>query len=144
MPYTVSKAEVWAADIPNRPGTLARVLEPLAEAGAKLEFMIARKADEKTSRVFVAPIEGTKQKRAAKSAGLVPASSLHSIRIEGPDRPGLGLKLTRAIAKERINLRGASAAAVGRNAVFYFALDTAQGVKNAMRVARELLSGKSR
>ncbi len=142
MAYKVSKAEVWATDIPNRPGTLSGLLEPLSDAGAQLEFMIARKADGNTSRVFVSPIKGSKQKKAAQSVGLTPAAGLHGLRVEGPDKPGLGSKLTRAIADEGVNLRGASAAAVGRNAIFYLAVESEQDLKKAMRAAKSAVSAR--
>ncbi len=56
MPYTVKKVDIWAGDILNRPGMLARVLESLTQAGAQLDFMIARRVNEQTSRLFVAPV----------------------------------------------------------------------------------------
>ena len=136
MPYTIKKVEVWAGDILNRPGMLARVLEALTNAGAQLEFMIARRLNEKTSRVFLAPIKGVKQHRAASDVGLVRASGMHSLRIEGPDRAGLGARITRAVADRGINLRGASAASMGRKAVFYLAVESEANLKEAMRVVR--------
>ncbi len=139
MPYTIKKVEVWAGDILNRPGMLARVLEALTNAGAQLEFMIARRLNEKTSRVFLAPIKGVKQHRAASDVGLVRASGMHSLRIEGPDRAGLGARITRAVADQGINLRGASAASVGQKAVFYLAVDSEPNLKEAMRVVRKVL-----
>ncbi|MEK6799248.1 MAG: ACT domain-containing protein [Planctomycetota bacterium] len=142
MAYNVSKAEVWVADIPNRPGTLANVLQPLSGVGANLEFMIARKVDDSTSRVFVAPVKGAKQKKAAVAAGLQPASNMFSLRIEGPDKPGLAAKLAQAIADKGINLRGASAAAVGKKAVFYIAIENEQSLKQAMQATRAALGGR--
>ncbi len=144
MPYTISKVEVWAADILNRPGTLARVFEGLATAGAQLEFLIARRVNENTSRVFLAPIKGAKQQRAASDVGLTRAVGMYSLRIEGPDRSGLGAEITRAVANKGINLRGASAAAIGRKAVFYLAVETEQLRKDAIGVVRKLLSNRRR
>ena len=144
MAYTINKVEVWAGDILNRPGTLARVLEVLTNAGAQLEFMIARRLNERTSRVFLAPIKGTKQQRAASDVGVARAKGMYSLRIEGPNRAGLGAEITRAVAGKRINLRGASAAAIGRKAVFYLAVETEQARKDAMRVVRNLLGSRQR
>jgi hypothetical protein len=136
MAYQIGKAEVWAADIPNRPGTLSDVLRGLTDAGAHLEFMIARKVDSATSRVFIAPIKGVKQKKAAKQAGLSPATGMHALRIEGADKPGLGAKITEAVADSGVNLRGASAAGVGKKAVFYLAVESADALKNATKAVR--------
>lgn len=144
MAYTINKVEVWAGDILNRPGTLARVLEGLTNAGAQLEFMVARRVNEGSSRVFLAPIKGTKQQRAASDVGFARAKGMHSLRIEGPNRAGLGAEITRAVAGKGINLRGASAAAIGRKAVFYLAVETEQARKDAMRAVRNLLGSRRR
>lgn len=143
MAYTISKVEVWAGDIPNRPGTLARVLEGLSGAGASLEFLIARKLDDTTSRVFVAPLKTKKQKQAAGNVGLSVAA-MNSLRIEGPDRPGLGAQLSRAVADAGINIRGVSAAALGRRAVFYIAFDSPQDAKTAAGLLRKALTPKKK
>ena len=139
MAYDISKVEVWAADVPNRPGTLASALKGLSDAGAQLDFMIARKVDDNTSRLFIAPVKGVKQKQAARAAGLSQASGMHSIRIEGPDKAGLGAKITEAIAMAGINLRGASAAAVGKKALFYFAMDSEEAMKQGIKAVRSAL-----
>lgn len=140
MSYTISKADVWAADIPNQAGSLSRLLDGVSKAGGQLEFMIARKVDEQTSRVFVAPIKGTKQQRAASEVGLAKAVGMHSLRIEGPDKAGLASKITSAVAEKGINLRGASAAAVGKKAVFYLAVESEQDLKGATQAIRKLLA----
>jgi len=139
MSYTINKVDVWATDIPNRAGTLSRILEGVSNAGAQLEFLIARKMDDSTSRVFAAPIKGPKQQRAASAVGLARATGMHSLRIEGPDRAGLGAKITNAVAEKGINLRGASAAAIGKKAVFYLAVESEQDLKSATQAVRKLL-----
>lgn len=141
--YDIGEVEVWAADIPNQPGTLSKLLDTLSAAGAELEFMVARPENETTSRVFLAPIKGAKKKQAAESAGLKPAVGLHSIRVEGPDRPGLGRQLTQAVAGEGINLRGVTAAGVGKRAIFYLAIENADAVKTARKAIKASLSKKA-
>ena len=100
MAYSIRKVDVWAAEIDDRPGGLAEKLAALAKAGASLEFIIARRAPDKPGRgvVFLTPVKGAKQKQAASEAGFGTTSSLQSVRVEGPDRPGLGTKMTRALA----------------------------------------------
>ena len=141
MAYAISKADVWAGEIADRPGGLAATLETLHSAGANLAFIIARRAPEKpgTGVVFVTPIKGAKQKAAAQGAGLQTTDSLRSVRVEGPDRPGLGTKMTRALADGGINLRGISAAALGRRTVTYFAFDNAADADAAVRILRKAL-----
>jgi len=144
MAYKVSKVNVWAADILNRPGTLARLLESLAGGGAQLEFLISRQATARTSRVFVAPLRGTRQTRAARDAGLIPTRSMYALRIEGPDRPGLGAAVARSVAAAAINIRGLSAANIGRRGVLYIALETPEDAKKAAAILRRKLGGSVR
>jgi UTP:GlnB (protein PII) uridylyltransferase len=80
-----------------------------------------------------------KQKSAAQNAGLATSASLQSVRVEGPDRAGLGAKMTRAIADAGINLRGLSAAALGRRSISYLAFDNDADADNAVRVLRKAL-----
>ncbi len=139
MPWKISKVETFAGDIMNRPGMLARVLENLANAGADLEFVIARRVSENTSRVFLSPISGAKQARAAADVGLNRAAGMHVLRIEGPDQPGLGARITRAIADAGVNMRGLSSASPGKGNICYIAFATAQDLAAATKAVRKVL-----
>jgi hypothetical protein len=141
MAYTIKKVEVWAGEIADRPGGLASTLAAMQAAGSNIEFVVARRAAEKpgTGVVFVTPIKGAKQKAAAQQAGLSTSEGLHSVRVEGPDRAGLGAKMTDALGAAGINLRGISAAALGRRAVSYFAFDSAADADNAIRILKKAL-----
>jgi len=141
MSYTINKIDVWAADIPNQAGTLSRLLDGVAKAGGQLEFMIARKVNDGTSRVFLAPIKGPKQQKGAMGVGLARTAGMRSLQVVGPDRAGLGVKITRAVAEKGINLRGASAAAIGKKAVFYLAVESDEDLKAAIRAVRNALNG---
>jgi hypothetical protein len=140
MAMTVSQVKVWSATIDDRPGGLAGKLEALAKAGANLEFVIARRAPDKpgTGVVFVTPIEGDAVVKAAQKAGFSVSESLHSVRAEGPDAPGLGARMTATLAKAGINLRGLSAAAIGKRIVCHLALDTAQDATKAVDLLKAL------
>jgi len=144
MSYEITKVDVWAGTIDDRPGGLAQKLEVLSNAGANLEFVIARRAPEQpgTGVVFLAPLRGTRQSRIALNAGLSKAASLYSLRLQGPDKPGLGTRIARLLADDGINLRGLSAAAVGRQCVVYFAFDSAADANKASRVLKKALAGK--
>jgi hypothetical protein len=141
MAYTVKKVDVWAGEIADRPGGLASTLAAVTKAGADIEFIVARRAPDKpgTGVVFMTPIKGAKQKAAAQQAGLGTSESLHSVRVEGPDRAGLGAKMTDALAAEGINVRGISAAALGRRAVSYLAFDSAADSDAAVRILKKAL-----
>ena len=141
MAYSVKKVDVWAGEIADRPGGLAEKIQSLSSAGANLEFLIARRAADKPGAgvVFVTPIKGAKQKNAAQGTGFATTDSLHSVRVEGPDKAGLGAKMTKAIAEAGINLRGLSAAALGRRAVSYLAFDSAADADSAVSILRKAL-----
>jgi hypothetical protein len=140
MKVKVARADVWAATIEDRPGGLAGKLRALAEAGANLEFVIARRAPDRpgTGVVFVAPVKGVRQTKAAAAVGFAKAKSLHSVRIEGADKPGIGACVTAALAGAGINLRGLSAAAIGKRFVLYLAVDSAATAAKAQQVVRRM------
>ena len=139
MKLDITRVDVWAATIKDRPGGLAQKLDALAKAGANLEFLISRRTPEKQGRgvVFVTPIKGAKQVAAAKKAGFRKAQSLRSVRVAAPDTPGLGVKLTQQVANAGINLRGLSGAAIGKRAVFHFAFDSAADANKAIRLLKQ-------
>jgi predicted amino acid-binding ACT domain protein len=63
---------------------------------------------------------------------------MHSVRAEGPDKPGLGARITQALAEAGVNLRGLSAAAIGKKCVVYLAIDTAEGAAEAAKVLKKI------
>lgn len=141
MSMKISSVDVWVVDLVNRPGMLARVLEVLSAAGANLEFVVARRASANTSRTFLAPIIGSRQARAAADVGLMKAAGMHVLRIESADKPGLGARMTRALADAGLNLRGLSAAAIGKKSVTYIAFSTESERKLAQTRLKRLSRG---
>jgi predicted amino acid-binding ACT domain protein len=91
-----------------------------------------------TGVLFMAPLKGSVQIRAAKKAGFVKNNLLHCVRVEGPDKPGVGAQLTQSLARAGINLRGMSAVAVGRQFVAYLAFDDAAAAVKAARILKQL------
>ena len=61
----VEHADVWAATIDDKSGALALVLAELREAGADLQFIIARRAEPGKGVVFVTPLQGDREIAAA-------------------------------------------------------------------------------
>jgi len=80
----VERVDVWAATIEDKPGGLAKILTGLKDAGADLDFVIARRAPEKpgTGVVFVTPLRGDREVAAASTLGFNVTSILKSLRIE--------------------------------------------------------------
>jgi hypothetical protein len=139
MKMDISRDDVWAASIEDRPGGLAEKLSALAEAGADLEFLVARRAPEKpgTGVVFVTPIQGPKQIQAAKGAGFVKTESLHGVRIATGNKPGFGAELTTQLAEAGINLRGLSAATISNRAILHLAFDSDADANKAISLLEE-------
>jgi len=140
MKLNVTAVDVWAASLEDRVGSLAEKLAALNAAGADLEFVIARRAPEQPGKgvVFVTPLTGAKQVEAAEAAGFLRTGSLHSVRVAGTDKPGLGGKMAEALAGAGINLRGLSAAAIGTKFVCYLALDTPEDAQKATDVLKNM------
>jgi hypothetical protein len=140
MKITVTKERVWAATLEDRPGGLQEKLQPLAEAGADFEFLIARRRDERPGEgvVFVTPLKGAKQLKAAQATGFMAAAGLHGLRVEAVDQRGLMAKLAGALRDAGINLRGASGAAMGKKMVAHLSFDSDTDAAQAMRVLRKI------
>lgn len=134
------RVDTWVCTLEDKPGALAAKFEALAGAGVNLEFVVARRAPDKpgTGVVFVTPIKGAKQVRAAEAAGFHKTTHLHSVRIEGTDRPGLGARITRTLADAGLNLRGLSAAAIGRKFLCHMAVDTDADAAKVVRLVKQL------
>jgi hypothetical protein len=136
MDLIIDRADVWAATITDEPGGLARVLAGLQEAGADLDFVLARRAPDKpgTGVVFVTPLRGDAEVAAAAELGFNATSSVHSVRVEGDNRAGRGSELTAKLAEAGINLRGLSAAVIGTRFVLYLGLDSEAEADRAVDV----------
>lgn len=142
MAIEVSKLDVWSCEIEDRSGGLAEKVEAVTAAGANLEFVIARRAPDNPGKglVFMAPLRGAAQTRAAKAVGMVKAPGVYTVRLEGPNRLGLGAKITREVADAGINMRGLSGTALGRRCVIYLAFDTSADAEKARRILKRAAS----
>lgn len=102
--------------------------------------MIARRAPDKpgTGVVFATPIKGAKQCRAAKAVGFRKSNHMHTVRVEGSDRRGQGARMAEALAAAGINLRGLSAAAIGKTFVCHIAVDTSADAAKAVKLLKKM------
>ena len=135
MDILVERADVWAAAIPDKPGGLSGVLSALRDEGADLQFIIARRAPDQPGAgvVFVTPLQGDRELRAAAQLGFSVTHSLHSVRVTGRDRPGIAADLVQILADAGINLRGFSASVIGAQFVAYIAFDSLEDANGAMQ-----------
>jgi hypothetical protein len=134
METIIERVDVWAANIEDKPGGLAGVLAALRDAGADLQFIIARRAPQEPGRgvVFVTPLQGDREIAAAAEVGFNVTQTLHSVRIVGRDRPGVAAELTQKLADAGINLRGFSASVLGNQFVAYVAVDSLDEANQAI------------
>jgi hypothetical protein len=105
MPVSVKKISLWRAEVDNKPGMLAATLAPLASAGADLHVVMGYRIPGQESKavIEVYPVSGKKMTAAAQSAGLA-AASFPALLVEGDNEPGLGHRLSQAMAEAGINL----------------------------------------
>jgi hypothetical protein len=130
----VEHVDVWAATIEDRPGALAYVLAELREAGADLQFIIARRAEPGKGVVFVTPLRGDREIAAAAQVGFNVTRTLQSVRVMGRDRPGIAAELTKKLADRRINLRGFSASVIGTQFLAYMAVDSEDDANKVIEI----------
>jgi len=136
MGIKIERADVWVAELEDTPGALAAKLKALADAGADLEFVIARRAPDKpgTGIVFLTQLSGDAQLNAARANGFSVTDTLHSIRIVGDNEAGIGAEMTSKLASAGINLRGLSAGVVGDRFIMHLALDTEADASKAVEI----------
>ncbi len=141
MAFEISRTDVWAGEIDIHPGALARQLEALRKAGVNLESAIVRPAAPLSSGgvLFVAPLVGPEQTRAAEKVGLRKTASIHAVRIAGPDRPGLLAEIARLLTDANLNIAGLSAASIADRGVHYFRFECAADAVRAVEVLTEKL-----
>jgi hypothetical protein len=136
MELSVERVDVWAATIEDKPGGLARVLNELRQAGVDLQFVVARRTPESSGKgvVFVAPVQGESEIRAATQAGFSVSPNLHSVRVMGMDQLGIIGQVAQMLADGGVNLRGVSAAVLGTQFIAYIAVDSQQDAETAMDI----------
>ena len=134
----VEQVDVWAATIEDKSGALAFVLAELREAGADLQSIIARRAEPGKGVVFVTPLRGDREIAVAAQVGFNVAYTLHSVRIMGRDRPGIGAELTQKLADGGINLRGFSASVIGTQFLAYAAVDSLDDANKVIEILEKV------
>ena len=139
MDLLVNRVDIWTASIADKPGGLSRTLKGVYEAGADLDFVIARRAPDKpgTGAVFLTPIRGDREIEAASTLGFNLTSSVDSVRVEGDNVPGAAVNIADVIANADINIRSFSAAVIGPRYIAYIGFDSSSDADRAAKVLRE-------
>ncbi len=132
MPVKVKSITLWRREVENRPGALARTLEPVAGAGGDLQVVMAYRypGAENRAAIELYPVTGKKATAAAQAAGLS-ATSIPTLLVEGDNKPGMGAAITRSIAGAGINLTFLMAQAIGRKYSAIVGFETEADAKRA-------------
>lgn len=142
MNLKITRVEVWTTDIDDKPGAVARTLRAIADYGADLDYVTARRDPQRPGkgRLLVSPLHGQEQIGNADQVGLRLASDLPTLRLEGTDSPGAGAKLAKTIADAGVNLNELSAAVYGHQFVCYATFDSAADLATAETALRALIT----
>jgi hypothetical protein len=138
--FTVEKMDIWTAEVDDKPGATSGIFNTLAEAGANLRFVIARRQPDKPGKgiLFVSPILGGKPETAALRANLKKRDDVVGVRVEGTNEPGIGFKLTKALGAAGLNLRALVANAVGNQFAAVIAFDSAGDAEKGFQILKQL------
>ena len=137
MPVTVKRMTLWRRDLENRPGALARVLDPVAQAGTDLQVAMGYRVPGQEERAVIelAPVQGRKATAAAEQAGLKP-SDIPTLVVQGDNRPGLGERLAREMGAAGINMAFLVALVVGRRYSGVFGFETDEDARQAAAIIK--------
>ena len=135
----VERVDVWSASIADKTGGLSWLLKGLDEAGADFNFIIARRSPENPGSgvVFVTPIIGDREIKAASTLGFSLTRSVAALRFEADDKPGASARLTAMIADAGINIRGLSVAVIGTRFVAYIGFDSSEDAEKAVGILQD-------
>jgi hypothetical protein len=141
MGFKLDRVHVWSAEVADQAGGVASKLSLLAQAGTNLEYIYTRRQPDKpgTGVLYVAPITGPLQVRAARSAGLHEINSNPVVlRVEGDNSAGLAHRLTQKWATEGLSLQGLMMSVLGEKFVGYVCFDTVADANRAAAILGDL------
>jgi hypothetical protein len=140
MSFKMDRVNLWSAEVPDQAGGAASKLAFLAQSGANLEYVFTKRLPDRPGAgiLYVAPVTGPSQVRAAKSAGLSEASYPVIRRIEGDNEAGLAHRLTQQWAIAGISFQGLMMAVLGNKFVGYAAFDSVADANKAAQILADL------
>jgi hypothetical protein len=140
MSFKFDRVHVWSCEVADQAGGVAGKLAFLAQAGANLEYVFTKRLGDKPGAgvLYVAPVSGAAQVRAARAAGMVETDDPHVRRIEGDNEAGLAHRLTQQWAIAGISFRGLTMTVLGPKFVGYAAFDTVDDANRAAQILADL------
>jgi len=144
MGFKLERIHIWSGEVADKAGGMSSMLAPLAQAGANLEYIATRRQPDRpgTGVIYVAPVTGAAQVRAARLAGLTETHETTVLRVEGDNAAGLGYRLTQQWATAGINLQGLTMAVFGSKFVGFAVFDSAVDANRAAQILADLGSGQ--
>jgi hypothetical protein len=144
MGFKLERVHIWTGEIADKAGGMASKLSALAQAGANLEYISTRRQADRpgTGILYVAPVTGPAQVRAARQAGLSETHDTVVLRVEGDNEAGLGFRLTQQWATAGISLQGLTMAVLGNKFVGFAVFDTVADANKAAQILADLGAGQ--
>ncbi len=100
---TVRKVVALTVDVEDRPGALAELTQPVADAGINLLAIYAGPMGGGKAKVSCVPDDPDKL-RALAAEGGVSVQEREILFVEGDDRPGAGAEVARKLANGGLNI----------------------------------------
>ena len=139
MALTVKRITLWRTEVDNKPGVLANILGPLANAGSDLMVVMGYRfpGNETKAAIEVYPVSGKKATSAASTAGLS-ASSIPTLLVEGDNRQGLGKEIAEALAEAEVNLGFLVTQVIGRRYSSVIGFESEEDARTAARLIKKV------
>ena len=146
MSFKWDRVHVWSCEVPDQPGAAAAKLSHLAQAGANLEYISSQRLWNKPGLgvLYVAPVTGPTQVRAARAAGMHESDFPIVRRLEGDNEAGLAHRLTQQWELAGINLHGLTLAVLGDKFVGYAVFDSVADANRAAQILADLSAAVAR
>ncbi len=138
--YRITKEHVWGGMLADHKGALAEKLRALSAGGLNLELIIARRESSGQGTLFISPLRTLQELESAEKAGLAKTGHMRTLRIEAPDTPGLGAKISTALADAGVSLASYSALSLGGRCVTSIAFDSDADADRAKAVLEGIFS----
>jgi hypothetical protein len=145
MAVSIRKITLWRTQVAHRPGALADLLEPVAQAGADLQIVMGYRIPNRHDRavIEIAPVQTRKAGRAAEASGLTPGGA-PTLLVLGDNRPGLANRIARALADSGVNIAFLVAQVVGRRYSAVFGFESEADLDKAVDRIRAAVTSRAR
>ena len=143
MSVEITHIKLWRSEVENKPGILARTLEPLAASHADLAVVMGYRypGTHEKAAIEVYPVTGKKSVAAAKTVGLA-ASSVATLLVTGNNKAGLGHVIAKAIGDAGINVDFLVAQVVARRYAAVIGFNTEADAKTAAKLIKKATTNK--